>query len=79
MIDYGKQKQTLEILEITDNLKLTTSVTLDETQVYLDVNYMDGKFTIQRNFTNNYIGLEKLGDAIKEFNTEEAVKNYFGL
>ena len=79
MIDYGKQKQVTETLEATDNLKLTTSVTLDEEQIYLDVDFMDGKFTIQRSFTNNYIGLEELGNAIEEFKTEEAVKNYFGL
>tara|TARA_R100000951_G_scaffold4880_1_gene5561 strand:- start:701 stop:940 length:240 start_codon:yes stop_codon:yes gene_type:complete len=79
MVDYNKQTQVLEKLKVTDNLLLTTSVNFDESQVYLDVDYMDGKFTVQRTFTNNYIGLEELETAMKEFNTEDAVKSYFGL
>lgn len=78
-MDYNKQKQVLEKLEVTDSLTLTTSVTFDESQVYLDVSFMEGKFTVQRTFSNNYIGLEDLEKTIEEFNTEDAVKSYFGL
>lgn len=74
-----EHKQTIEEVEITDNLKVSTSVTFDETTIFLDVEYMQGKFTIQRSFTNNYIGLEQLEEAKKQFSTEEAVKSYFGF
>jgi len=40
---------------------------------------MAGKFTLQRTFSNNYIGMEELGNTMEQFNTEEAVKAYFGL
>lgn len=74
-----ENKQVIEQYELADNLKVSVSVTYDESKVYLDIDYMDGKFTIQRNFTNNYIGLEELSSAKKEFGSEEAVKQYFGL
>jgi len=79
MIDYNKQTQVLEELKVTDNLTLTTLITFDETQVHLKVDYMAGKFTLQRTFSNNYIGMEELGNTMEQFNTEEAVKAYFGL
>lgn len=79
MIDYNRQAQIIEEEDITDNLKLTISVTFDETKVFMDINYMDGKFTIQKSFTNNYIGLEELETIRKQFNNEEAVRSYFNL
>lgn len=79
MINYNKQKEVIEKLEITDKLTLSTSVTFDELQVYLDVDFMDGQFTIQKTFDNNYLGLEQLEDAKKEFNSEDAVRAYFRL
>lgn len=79
MKDYNKQTQEIEKIEITDNLLLSVSVTFDETEVYLNVNYLDGKYTIQRSFTNNYVGLDQLEAAKKEFNSEEAVQAYFRL
>ena len=74
-----QNKQVIEEYELADNLKFSVSVTYDESKIYLDISYMEGKFTIQRNFTNNYIGLEELSLTKKEFDSEEAVKNYFGL
>jgi len=74
-----ENKQVIEELELADNLKMEVSVTFDETKVFLDVIYLDGKFTVQKNFTNNYIGLAELEEAKKQFNTEEKVKAYFGL
>ena len=74
-----ENRQVIEELELADNLKMNVSVTYDESKIFLDVLYMDGKFTVQRNFTNNYIGLEELELAKQEFNTEEKVRKYFGL
>lgn len=79
MIDYNLQAQVLEEFNITDNLKQKISVALDETKIFLDVVFMGGKFTIQKSFTNNYIGLEELEDAKKQFDSEEKVKEYFRL
>lgn len=71
--------QILEEFEITNNLKMSISVTLDEERVYLDVDYMDGKYKIQKIFKNNYIGLEKLSVARNQFNTEESILEYLGI
>lgn len=79
MIEHNRQAQVIEENQITDNLKLTVSVTFDETKVFLDVDYLDGKFTLQKSFSNNFIGLEELAEAKSQFNTEESVKLYFGL
>lgn len=74
-----ENKQVIEKYELADNLKVSVSVTYDETKVYLDIDYMDGKFTIQRNFTNNYVGLEELSLTKGQFSTEDSIRQYFGL
>lgn len=74
-----QNRQVIEEYEPADNVKIQISVTYDETRVYLDVLYLEGKFTIQRNYPNNYIGLQNLEEDKQEFETEEQVKKYFGL
>jgi len=79
MIDHLSQYKTLEELKITDKLVVTTSLAFDERKVFLKIDYMQGNFTIQKHFDNNYMGLEELEKTKIEFNTEDAVKQYFGL
>ena len=78
-MEHNRQTQIIESKDISDNLKIVTSVTFDEKRVYLDIDYMEGKFTIQRNFNNNYIGLEKLSEFKEQFSNEEYVRTYFGI
>lgn len=75
----GSNTQIIEENEITENLKVTVSIAFDETKLYLDVNYLQGKFTVQRHFVNNYLGVDELTQTKEAFNSEEAVKAYFGL
>ena len=79
MVSYNRQRQVVEKNEITENLKVTISVAIDESEVFLDIDYMDGKYTIQKSFTNNYIGLEDLERVREEFDSEEKLKTYFNL
>lgn len=76
MTDYN---ELIEVIEITDDLKALVSINFDKTQVFLDVSYMEGKFTIQRVFANNYLGLEELEKAKKQFNSVANVKEYLNL
>lgn len=69
----------LEEDQITDNLKLTTSVTFDKAKLYLNVDYMNGKFTVQKYFLNNYKGKEELQKEKNKISNESDVRKYLGL
>jgi len=71
--------QVIEKHQLTVDLKMFVSVTLDEQQLYLDVDYMNGKYKIQKSFSNNYIGLELLSESKLKFETEESVREYLGI
>jgi len=71
--------KVIEEESVTDNLTVTTSIGYDEVSIYLTVNYMHGKFTIQKSFRNNYMGLEEFEIERNKFRTEEDVKKYFGM
>ena len=79
MIVGGNNTQIIEEDKVTENLTVTVSITFDESKLYLDVNYLQGKFTVQKHFINNYIGVDRLTKAKEEFNSEKAAKAYFGL
>lgn len=51
----------------------------DQSKVYLVVTYKKDKLMLERDFNNNYMGLEKLRDKAKEFDTEEKLINYLNL
>lgn len=71
--------KVIEEENVTDDLTVTTSIGYDEVSIYLTINYMQGKFTIQKSFRNNYIGLEEFEIEKNKFRTEEDVKKYFGI
>lgn len=71
--------QVIEEVDLTENLKHVISVAYDESKVFLEVDYMGGKFTLQRTFVNNYIGVDQMEDARREFDSEDKVKQYFGI
>lgn len=75
----SENAQVIENYEITDNLKMYVSLTFDEEKLFLEVDYLNGKYTIQKTFKNNYIGLELLGNAKKKFSTEQSIKEYFNI
>jgi len=72
-------KKLIKEENVTDNLTITTSMTYDEQRIFLQVDFMKGKYTLEKSFRNNYLGLEDYDIEYSNLNTEEKVKNYFGL
>lgn len=69
----------LETNTLTPRLNHKIQLSYDEERVFLVVDYMSGRFIVEKNFKNNYIGLELLGKECEKFNTEEKVIKYLGL
>ncbi len=72
-------RSILEKNTLTDNLFYQLQMSSDEERIFLVVDYMDGKFIIEKNFKNNYIGLDLLDRECEKFNTEAKVTKYLGL
>ena len=65
--------------DLSDNIHHKISISHDRVTIYLDVNYMDNKFSIQKSYMNNYFGLAKLDADISSFDSEEKIRAYFNL
>ena len=72
-------KIKLEEDQITTNLKHIMYITVDEERIFLIINYMDNRFTIEKNFPNNYFGTRELAKAKEKFNTEDKIKQYLNI
>lgn len=69
----------MEEKQINDNLKVKTSMSQDEAVIYLNVDYMQGKFTIEKTFKNNYFGIEELELTMEQLGSESKVRKYLRL
>ena len=69
----------MDEIEINENLIITTSMSQDESIVYFNIDYMQGKFTIEKTFKNNYFGIEELEMVMSELDSEEKVRKYLRL
>lgn len=76
---YDPTVQLLEEDKISKNLTIKKSTSFSGDTIFLDIIYMNGKFTMQKIFTNTYDGRLELEKTRKEFNTEEKVRKYLGL
>ena len=72
-------KTTIETRDLTDLLKHKIQLTTDEERIFLVVDYIDGRFIIEKGFKNNYIGLSKLERECERYDTEDKVIKYLGL
>lgn len=72
-------KINLETKVISDNIVQTTYMSPNEETVHLTINYMNGKYIIDKAFQNNYWGKKELEKVMKNFDTEEKVKKHFKL
>lgn len=72
-------RTTIETIEITNNLKHKVQLTTDEENLFLIVDYKNGRSMIERSFKNNYIGINQMNRTAKNFNTEDKVIKYLGL
>ena len=72
-------RTTIEDNKYTDRLSHVISITNDEERLYLKIDFMSGRFIIEKNFQNNSIGLEELDQISKNLDTEEKVCEYLGI
>lgn len=72
------RQQTREF-DIDKDLKGSISISNDEAIVFLDINYMNGKFLIQKSFKNNNLGLLDLECNINRFDSVNSVRKHLGL
>ena len=72
-------KTTLEEVRISDNLIHTISISSDESVLYLDVDYMEGKFRIEKVYKNNTFSLEEMDMKRSMLNSEDKVRKYLNL
>jgi hypothetical protein len=73
------EKRLIETKKISRDLKINILMSLDQSTMFLDIFYKEGKFRIQKSFTNNIFGIENMENTVKQFDTDEKVKGYFGL
>lgn len=76
MYDY---RTVIEQMELSENLKHKVSISADETLLYLNVDYMDGKFTIERSYKNNTFSLEELAYDREKLDSDDKVRKYLNL
>lgn len=72
-------RTTIEKRELTEELVHNIQLTTDEETLFLVVDYKGGRFIIERNFKNNYIGVEQMNRTCEKFDTEEKVIKHLGL
>jgi hypothetical protein len=51
----------------------------DQNMIYLDIDFLDGKYTTQKSFRNNAFELQKLEVTQISLNTDQKVRKYFNL
>ena len=72
-------RTVIEKRDISENLFLKISLSSDESMVYLNIGYLDNKFTIEKIFKNNTFDLEFLDSEIGKLDSEEKVRKYLNL
>jgi len=65
--------------KLSSDLKHRISMSHDEQIIYLDIDYLDGRYTTQKSFRNNAFELQKLEVTQISLNTDQKVRNYFNL
>jgi hypothetical protein len=60
-----------------ENFKMT--VVVEKYKIFMNIDYMNGKFTIEKTFPNDYLGKEELESIKKQLNSESKIRKYLGL
>jgi hypothetical protein len=70
----GLQKTT-----ITDSFYYELSKSLNGDHIYLKIDYLNGKYLIERTFKNCLSGRDDLEDALKNLGNEQGLKKYLNI
>ena len=73
------QMTIIDESKITDNLTLKFMMSNNEETIHLRVDYMNGRFIVEKSFKNNYLGLERMKEQILKLDTEEKIIKYLRL
>jgi hypothetical protein len=69
----------MENMQITDDLIHQVSISKDEKTIYLHVDFMKGKFKIEKTFQNCFSGLHGLGVVRSDLDSEAKVFRYLRI
>jgi len=72
-------RTVIEKKELSDDLFFQISISPDESIVYVNFDYMDGKFTIEKVFKNNTFDLEEMSKQIGRLDTVVKIRRYLNL
>ena len=53
-----QEKRLIETKKISSDLKINILMSLDQTTMFLDIFYKEGKFRVQKSFNNNIFGMK---------------------
>jgi hypothetical protein len=73
------RRTVLEKRQITTDLLHQISISMNEEQVFLTVDFMDGKFMIEKVFKNSFIGLIQMNEECEKLNDEAKVFRYLRI
>lgn len=65
--------------QITTNLLHKISISQDQENIFLNVDLMHGKFTIEKQFRNNFGGMHLLDSACSKFDSADKILNYLKI
>jgi hypothetical protein len=65
--------------QVTENLHHKISLTKDQEQVFLNVDFMHGKYKIEKSFKNNFGGLSMLEIVCGKLSSDEKVIDYLNI
>jgi len=72
-------KTFLEEKKVSEQCSLNTYITYDEENYVLEINYLDGKFVAEKQFSNSINGVARMEETISQIKNENDVKRYFGI
>lgn len=65
--------------QITKDLLHQISISRDQEKLTLKIDLMDGRFTVEKTFPNNFGGLYMMECAVEGFDSEEKVCKYLKI
>ena len=66
-------------MNITPNLVHRILISSDEQNMFLYIDYMQGKYIIEKIYKNNTFSLEEMNFDIQSFNSEKSIIKHFNI
>ena len=69
----------IEKKQLSDNLLHKISISKDQEDIFLNVDFMNGKFTIEKSFKNNFGGLHMLETTCEKLDSADKIFRYLRI